>query len=470
MASETGRLLPPGQTGEQREDRAEQRTSRRAGVGRASIFEALRLEAHESAEVSNVELFSDLAVVVAIHVLSDTIVEEGRIEDASYSVTGEIDQFSEPPVETHQKWVWLWFFLRVEFLFTTWHAYMYLTNLCNSYSNNAMGVRHYGVIFGMMILTVLFIKACQNDDNRTSVIIFVVGHIANAIIFAAEARIGRPTWIDPDRYNNILHLSRLMNAIYTLEIIGLLVALVFFPEDDTYLLWGGLWMAITQVALRSFLARYYDSRPNYDTEKLFDKEHLHERFGLITLIFLGELCFAAATEAGEYLISLCALATGMGAFLNYFAARVDARTEAWHQSAESSVCAQQLHVPLFCAIPSISVGFVQMMQAEEREGSHETDDAETNKMRTGVILGLASGAFHVLMGFLELLTSDPSEHMATPNMKQGVRVALNHFVGALLMASPFIMPPSSFAIFVSGLTLLTGLVQVIATRTQSDQG
>jgi low temperature requirement protein LtrA len=255
-----------------------------------------------------------------------------------------------------------------------------------------------------------------------------------------------------------------MPGIVFFELSPLTISLVFawFADDDivssTAILFGGFGTFLVFLGLRMYHSKAFDDSPDYDHAivQALDIEHLQERYALITLIFLGELCFAAASKSGAYYQSLLALLAAIGGFLLYFIARVEGRTEAAMRSAQRSIHSQHLHLLLFGTIPIMGVAYVKQM---EQLVEKEADDI-SQFHDSGVILGISSGVFLLITGLLELLTKDPELQKDQPRIQHTIRVTLQIgmgiFVAALASFSNFGGTVVSFSMFLTASVLVWG--------------
>eukprot|EP00550_Attheya_septentrionalis_P010291 CAMPEP_0198288842 /NCGR_PEP_ID=MMETSP1449-20131203/7217_1 /TAXON_ID=420275 /ORGANISM="Attheya septentrionalis, Strain CCMP2084" /LENGTH=438 /DNA_ID=CAMNT_0043987059 /DNA_START=299 /DNA_END=1615 /DNA_ORIENTATION=- len=421
---------------------------------RMSLFSSMILlggtqKEHEAGKVHTLELFSDLAVVVTIHTLSEELEEHIMLR-------------------SERTFAIFWFLLQVFLVLVLWQGCVLTTNIGNMYTANTLDLMHYVVVFGFMGLLVFVVKASESVEGNSAMstaFFFIVGRSLLGLAFVAEASSVRPDWIDIEHYEHIQRLRRLMPWMGFLELLPLTISLVFawFADDDsissTAILFGGYGTFVIFLGLRMYHSKAsFDDTPDYDHSdvQVLDVEHLQERYALITLIFLGELCFAAASESGAYYQSLLALLAAIGGFLIYFIARVEGRTEAAMRSAQGSIYSQHLHFLLFGTIPIMGVAYVKLM-----EQLVEKEEEDTSQFHdSGVILGISSGVFLLITGLLELLTKDPELQKDQPRIHHTIRVILQIGMGIFVAASASLSNFSgtvvSFSMFLTASVLVWG--------------
>ena len=94
---------------------------------------------------------------------------------------------------------------------------------------------------------------------------------------------------------------------------------------------------------------------------VLEADHVHERFELITLIFIGEICFAAGKPMGnmhQYLVTCAALWTAFSAYLLIFATRhaQGHGPELWGKSAKHMVAGMTVFEAFAHAMTTVSTG------------------------------------------------------------------------------------------------------------------
>lgn len=420
-------------------------------------------QVHEAGEVHEVELFSDLVVAVAIHTISDSLFDRILEDDE-----GSIHPFK-----------WLRFLLQVFMIWYLWQSCMMLTNTGNMFTANELSSMHYVVVFGTMGFIVTFVKAGEDQSYQVAGLVVIIGRILAATAALVETHVTpRPEWMHHERYMNIRKLFHLTGLSVIIEFAPLVVALVWCHIHDLdsaasspIMVLGAFGVCFTVLALRSFFAYKYDANPDYNQSDgmMLDLDHIQERYALITFIFLGELCFAAASAPGAYYESVSALATAIGCFLLYFSARVKGRTEAWTRCCQSSMLCHHLHVVLFCAIPSMGVAYLKLIN-EVSNGEPQEEEGEDEALRhsdSHRLLGLTAGVFLAVMGLMELSTLDPQWSGEKPNMSHLSRVVVQLAAGALVVVLCLAFNHSATIVPVSVAT--TAVVVLWGTKLSREQ-
>lgn len=319
--------------------------------------EAATVDAH----VSNLELFSDLTMVVAIHITSEPL-EEGT-DEHMYAQMGQ-------------------YIFRVFLLWYLWHTNMVVTNVDNLFSKNRPSAETHLFLFTEMALIIGIAKCCRSGNTGIASVLYLIGRSLQIATYHWITHFQQPTMehISDERLENIREIGKLMKPTFVvLELIPLVLAICLSGSkldnpSGVNLIPAFTCIFITLLA-RTLGALIYDRKPDHDQNNVFGMHHILERYELITLIFFGELCFAAASEPGAFIPSLCCFLTAIGCYLHYFTAKDVNIVPPFGRSALRSMTAHHLHFGIFCVVPIIGVGFVRVIEmvSEDDEGEVETD-------------------------------------------------------------------------------------------------
>jgi len=220
-------------------------------------------------------------------------------------------------------------------------------------------------------------------------------------------------------------------------------------------------MVVLRNVMRTVIGLKCDLSNRYDDwdGKLCNTDHTKERYKLITLIFLGELCFSSTSVPGNYYTSLSALVTAMGCFLCYFLPRVEGRVEAWNRSALCNLQCHTSHFVIFCVLPIMGVGFVEMMK--ENEEGNKVYDEERRWYNSPHVLSISAGLFLFSLGTIEMMTKDPEIPKQQVRMKRQLRVLLYFAMGMVLIGIQFLSKAAAtyvpLVIVGTGLALIWGV-------------
>ena len=147
----------------------------------------------------------------------------------------------------------------------------------------------------------------------------------------------------------------------------------------------------------------------------------------------------------------------MGCFLCYFLARVEGRVEAWNRSALCNLQCHTCHFVIFCALPIMGVGFVEMMK-ENEEGNKVYDEERRWYNSPHAILGISAGLFLFSLGTIEMMTKDPEIPEQRVQVKRRLQVLLCFAMGMILMGIKFLSKAAAMyvplVIVGMGLTLI----------------
>lgn len=171
----------------------------------------------------------------------------------------------------------------------------------------------------------------------------------------------------------------------------------------------------------------------------FDSDHLQERYELITLIFTGELCFAAG-KPGNKVASNGVLSMGFVAFLLTFKSHpLKGQIKFWARSVLHSVAGLFLYAGVFCAIPAMGSAFARVIGGSEHLEDEEEREGSEGKISAGDLLCFSAGAFMVFSAMINLINVDPKGSNA-PMISSANRGLLRIFTGILIWSLAFLIP------------------------------
>ena len=291
--------------------------------------------------VTGIELFSDLVMVVAIHVVATPL--------------EEADAFiSNIP----------WYLIRVFHLWLIWHSSMIAFHLSHLF-RDAHNPIHYAIVLMYMILVMLLSQHYRTADNCGALIINLTLRSLEVAAFAVQVNREPPMHF----YSVRLAIFRLIphsmapNFIIT-ELLPISLSLVFQVDGQPRMsfLWLSVLLVISQRTYSAWKVDVMQHNSAKGPIEVFDPHLMKERYELIALIFIGELAFAAAGPSDEWRsIGYCifAMLAAFGCFLLCFTARhpqLLAISEFWSRSGVHVMTGQHFYLGLFIAIPAIAAG------------------------------------------------------------------------------------------------------------------
>lgn len=171
----------------------------------------------------------------------------------------------------------------------------------------------------------------------------------------------------------------------------------------------------------------------------FDVEHFEERYELISLIFTGELCFAAGTpgnSVGTYGVLFMAFCVYLLTFKSH---PLKGHVKFWARGILHSVAGLFLYAGVFCAIPAIGSAFVRIVESEQEE---EVAVEGLSGVSAGDLLCYSAGAFMVFTAMLNLMHVDPPPDAgsAAPKISSRNRGLVRIFVGVIIWSLSVLIP------------------------------
>lgn len=394
----------------------------------------------EDVPTMSVELFFDLVVAGAINSLSDLL--EVQIPDLND---------------------WLWFVLRVYFVFNLWHGCLVLNGFWDLFGSKETAKTGIHVVtFGFIFLVVALVRTGQNDSNVASGLVYILGGAFVLLVGGIIARLGekRPS-ISDENYSHFQKVTRLISILIPVECLPLAISIIFFRKTPHGILIGGYTTAIIFFTWRRVFARQIGDIPTYthSQQHIADLNRFRERYEVITLAVLGVLCILNQSEKSSYYVAFCSIVTAMAAFLIYFRARVYGRTEPWLVSAESAVMFPNLHILIFCLIPSMGVVFNEIVVDQEQSIEWYIDPH--------VLLCCIGGLFLMILGCMDLLAEDQrdDDESKRPSLGQRYRVSIYFVAGMVLCGcSQFPIAYRHSEIVVPAVFAVIAKVQIWGTR------
>jgi len=395
---------------------------------------ALSHTTHVEHEVTPLELLSDLVIVVAIHIVASAIEDE-----ETYMKDGNL----------------VWYCIHCCHLWLVWHYSMitfHISHLFNDTDNSA----HFILVFGWMVNVILLAQSYITSDNSHALMIFMILRILETGTFYIQVRRRCPTWFSRKRLELLkMHSLHMIPWLFLSETLPLSLAIYFKGENGPRLALV-LFSLVMIFGHRTFGAWTRDQRqkelvPGQEHIMVYDEGLLKERYELMAIIFIGEICFAAAgpsdlvvQTATLSVSTVLALMSAFGCFMLIFTARnTHNRVSFWERSELLQSMGEHTWALLFLVIPCIGAGYLQVMEAigelEEEEGrrlNKDYDDENTCDPASSDLLNVSSSAFQLVSCLLNFLAI---ENEQTIRMRLRTRMSIRIFF-ALASSALIVMP------------------------------
>ena len=370
------------------------------GLGTASnsvntcIDDPHRAEEEGEYNVTSLELFSDLVVVVAIHVIATPLEEEGILANIP------------------------WYIIRIFHLWLIWHSAtisFHLSHLFKDAENPVLLL----IVLLYMVLVLLLAQHYRIDDNFGALIINMILRAMEVASFAVQVHRDPPMHFDSARLTilRMIPQSMVPNFVVT-EVLPLSLSLIFSVDGQPRmsLVWLSIVLVMAQRTYGAYKVDRIQSQSSKPPVKVFDDHLMKERYELISLIFIGEITFAAAGDGDDWLsVGYCCfvMLTAFGCYLLFFTARQPPKImsiqEFWSRSGVHIMTGQHLYLGLFASLPAIAAGYMHI--AESMEGMEE-DNLNGNVLcdpSSSSLLILSATTFLVFSAFVQAMTKAKRE-------------------------------------------------------------
>ena len=399
------------------------------GLGNASssvktcIDDPHQVEEEGEYSVTSLELFSDLVVVVAIHVIATPLEDEGILANIP------------------------WYIIRIFHLWLIWHSAtisFHLSHLFKDAENPILLL----IALGYMVLVLLLAQNYRIDDNFGALIINMILRAMEVASFAVQVHREPPMHFDSARLAilRMIPNSMVPNFVVT-ELLPLSLSLIFAVDEQPRM--SLVWLSIVLVMAQRTYGAYKVDKIQSDSSKppvkVFDDHLMKERYELISLIFIGEITFAAAGDGDEWMsVGYCCFVTltAFGCYLLFFTARQPPKImsiqEFWSRSGVHIMTGQHLYLGLFASLPAIAAGYMRIAESmEDIEGENPDGDLSCDPASSRLLI-LSATTFLVFSAFLHSMTKTKREAV----MKQWQLVTVR-LLWSLICAGLYFFPEQS---------------------------
>mmetsp|Transcript_7511 Transcript_7511/g.8587 ORF Transcript_7511/g.8587 Transcript_7511/m.8587 type:complete len:433 (+) Transcript_7511:23-1321(+) len=400
------------------------------------------LELEEEGKVTTIELFSDLVMVVSVHTVAEPLEEEGFTNYGTYLA-------------------------RVFYLWLAWHMITVFMNVSVKQKANNCPVFTF-FLFSWMAAISQMAKAFNGDEDVSALKWYLSLRVFETVIFARQVMTPyyaikledgtrklamSEAWIAGLRK----YVPVMVTNLVVCEIIPLTVAILLGDGKTPY--FPAVYASIVMILLVFTIG----ALRNNLTFDAFDSEHLQERYELITLIFTGELCFAAG-KRGNAVASTCVLIMAFVAYLLTFkSAPRKGHMKFWSRSILYSMAGLFLYAGVFCAIPAMGSAFARIIDADEmkKEGHEQKEGA--GGISAGDLLSYSSGAFMVFTAFINLINveQEGKKEIKLVLLKRGL---IRLLIGCIILTFPFLIPGD---VSLGGAPVVSILVPLLALTSAS---
>lgn len=419
------------------------------------------LEDEEEPTVSTLELFSDLVIVVSIHVVAEPL------EEADFSDYGL-------------------YLARVFYLWLAWHMITLVMNGAVKLKTQNCPIHNF-MIFLWMAAILHMAQAFAIDNDRTAAQWYLALRLYETIIFARQVYYPYKALVLEDGSRVLAVSEGWLNLMQSyVPILSLTWLVCEFLPLSLAIYWGNheegtlyLPMVMTSMGLIlvGFLISVIDpgDRGGKAVVSALDADHLQERYELITLIFTGELCFAAG-KPGNAVGSNGVLFMAFAAYLLTFKSHpLKGHIKFWARGVLHSVIGLFLYAGVFCAIPAIGSAFARIIEEGSDDGENGTEMMEDEEEEQGGnmpasdLLCYAAGTFMIFTAMINLINVDPKDGPIVPQISSTQRGILRAVCGALMWSLCFWVPEHAEfsgapvqAVLVPFLALLSASVEIWA--------
>jgi low temperature requirement protein LtrA len=416
-------------------------------------------EAEEEPKVSSLELFSDLVIVVSIHVVAEPLEEDGFDNYALY-------------------------FARVFYLWFVWHMATLFMNTAVKMKSQNCPVHNFVMFFWMAVVLQMTQNFTTNDDMK-AILWYLLLRLVESLVFTKQ--IFLPYKAKEDCHGSkcctvsdewLQHMQAFIPvtwiAFVLCELLPLSMAIFlgsredgpYFPAILVSILLIVVGFFFSAIDRSGFSNDHDGTRPTATTtskkmiESAFDADHLQERYELITLIFTGELCFAAGKHGNE-VASTAVLFMAFATYLLTFKTHpLVGHTKFWIRGVVHTVAGLFLYAGVFCAIPAMGSAFVRIVesgQEEEYEEEQEGGEDASVGISAGDLLCYSAGAFMIFTASINLIHVDPV--VDAPKIGAGGRGAIRIATGLLILSLSVLVPES---MLFGGVPVATSLVPLLS--------
>ena len=393
--------------------------------------EVTKDEEEEEPKVSTLELFSYLVIVVAIHVVA-TPLEESHFNEFGL------------------------YFARVFYLWLAWHIMTIFMNAAVLMKSSNCPI-HNSFIFVWMAFILHMSQAFSVNNYMIAALWYLFLRAFETAIYwrsmihpykAIKLADGSMTLSVSDDWLKAMsdYIPVMVFTFIFCEFIPLSLAVYWGHHDDLYS--PMVATSIVLIILSFFVGAVravgkqngnqgQQQQMSKDANVIngFDVEHFEERYELISLIFTGELCFAAGTP-GNSVGAYGVLFMAFSVYLLTFKSHPLNGVKFWARGILYSVAGLFLYAGIFCAIPAIGSAFVRIVESEQKE---EEEEEVEGSVSAGELLCYSAGAFMILSAFLNLMHVDPDGSAATKISLRN-RGLIRIFVGLIIWSLSVLIP------------------------------
>lgn len=411
-------------------------------------------EGEEEPKVSSLELFSDLVIVVSIHVVAEPLEED---DFDSYSL----------------------YFARVFYLWFVWHMATLFMNTAVKMKMQNCPVHNFIMFFWMAVVLQMAQSFTTNDDNK-AILWYLLLRFVETLVFMKQILLPHKANQDCDGNRCcsvsdewLQHMEAFIPIMWVsfaiCEFLPLSMA-AFFGSREEGPYFPAIVTSVLLIVASFFWSAVYDRNvfsktgdgvvePTTNTKNrmqaaFFDSDHLQERYELITLIFTGELCFAAGKHGNE-VASTAVLFMAFATYLLTFKTHPPVgHTKFWIRGILHTVAGLLLYAGVFCAIPAMGSAFVRLVESGgEEESSEGQEEGEDGRVSAGDLLCFAAGSFMMFTASINLMHEDPIVN--APKISAGGRGAIRIATGLLILSLAVVFPES---MLLGGVPVATSLV------------
>eukprot|EP00563_Minutocellus_polymorphus_P017885 CAMPEP_0197725326 /NCGR_PEP_ID=MMETSP1434-20131217/6903_1 /TAXON_ID=265543 /ORGANISM="Minutocellus polymorphus, Strain CCMP3303" /LENGTH=333 /DNA_ID=CAMNT_0043310783 /DNA_START=466 /DNA_END=1467 /DNA_ORIENTATION=- len=274
-------------------------------------------------------------------------------------------------------------------------------------------------------------QAFSMSNDTRAIKLYLVLRALETLAYYKQVTAPRPPFLAEDRYNRMKRLlPSMIISFVAAEVLPLSLAIFLRDRstDDPSLpaVLAALVLILLTFILGALSHDGLDESGGKTKMIAFNADHLQERYELISLIFIGEICFAAGRPSNDEdrtMASAAALISAFGAYLLVFTTGSAGQTEFWVRSIKHRFFGIIMYVGLFCSIPAIGAGLVRVLEEDDAsEVDGETEHSLSCNLSAADLLCYASGAFLIFSSLLNLSNLEATKEISKAKIGIWARV------------------------------------------------
>jgi low temperature requirement protein LtrA len=358
--------------------------------------------------VTSLELFSDLVVVVAIHIVSKGLEDEKWLTSLQ------------------------WYFIYVFQLWLLWHVStigFHVSHLFQDQDNGMDNALHYLAVVTFMILILLLAGAQAGERPTAALILFMIVRVFEVGVLWLQVQRTPPHNFDPIRLAVLKSIPNTMIPwVLFGEILPLSLSLYLSPDGGQTPYLPLLYLSFSLIIAQRTYGAYKGDKMQREkskhnllkdstVKKIFDPSLLKERYELMALIFTAEIVFGAtagmhADELTFIILAVSAVLSAFGSYLLCFRTHPPTSQSFWNASGMRIITGQHFYAGLFSVIPGMAAGYIQIGEAIVERNKEDQDgfsEKESCDLESSLLLCCSVAAFLFFSGLIHFINVSPKD-------------------------------------------------------------